>query len=80
LTRQQRSLLNLAMLTALGKPHELGVHVRGAIRNGCSLKEIQETLLHASVYAGLPAGLEAFRAAEATLKDMVEKNELKARL
>jgi len=80
LSRRDRSLLNLAMLTAMGKDMELGVHVRGAVRNGCSLVEIRETLLNASGYAGLPAGLAAFRVAEGVLKDMVEKGELKARL
>ncbi|KAI0139216.1 4-carboxymuconolactone decarboxylase, partial [Pestalotiopsis sp. NC0098] len=64
LDRRTRSLLNLAMLTALGKSNELGVHVRGAFNNGCTEKEIQETLLQASIYAGLPTGLEAFRVAQ----------------
>ena len=76
LSRKQRSLLNLAMLTAMGKSHELGVHVRGAIRNGCSELEIRETLLHASGYAGLPAGLEGFRVADRVLEEMEEKGEL----
>ncbi|KAK3072866.1 hypothetical protein LTR53_006052 [Teratosphaeriaceae sp. CCFEE 6253] len=80
LTMQQRSLLNLAMLTALGKEKELGVHVRGAIRNGCSLVEVRETMLHASGYAGLPAGLAAFRVAEGVLAQMSEKGELHAKL
>ncbi|KAK0947207.1 hypothetical protein LTR29_001490 [Friedmanniomyces endolithicus] len=80
LSRQQRSLLNLAMLTALGKGHELGVHVRGAVRNGCSLLEIRETMLHASAYAGLPAGLAAFRVAEGVLSEMREKEGFKAKL
>ncbi|ETS80865.1 hypothetical protein PFICI_08394 [Pestalotiopsis fici W106-1] len=64
LDRRTRSLLNLAMLSALGKSNELGVHVRGALNNGCTEKEIQETLLQASIYAGLPVGLEAFRVAQ----------------
>ncbi|KAK3626889.1 hypothetical protein LTR56_019515 [Elasticomyces elasticus] len=80
LSRQQRSLLNVAMLTALGKEKELGVHVRGAVRNGCTLLEIRETMLHASAYAGLPAGLAAFRVAEGVLKEMREKEGLKAKL
>ena len=62
-----RSLINLGMLTALKATQELKVHVRGAIRNGCSVEEIQEALLQAAVYAGLPAGLEAFRAANEVL-------------
>lgn len=64
------------MLTALGKWTELGTHVRGAIRNGCSEVEIREALLQASVYCGMPAGLEAFRAADRVLNDMQERGEL----
>lgn len=62
-----RSMLNLAMLTALNRSHELGVHVRGALTNGCTEEEIQEVLLQTAVYCGVPAALEAFRAAEAVL-------------
>ena len=80
LSRQQRSLLNLAMLTALGKTHELGVHVRGAVRNGCSVLEIRESMLQASAYAGLPAGLAAFRVAEEVLNEMKDKEGLKSKL
>jgi 4-carboxymuconolactone decarboxylase len=69
LDRRTRSLINLAMLTALGKPNELKLHVRGALNNGVSVAEIQEALLHATVYCGIPAGLEAFRAAHAALKE-----------
>lgn len=58
-----RSLITVAMLTALGKQHELKGHVRGALNNGATLAEIQEVLLHASIYCGLPAAVEAFRAA-----------------
>jgi 4-carboxymuconolactone decarboxylase len=67
LDRRTRSLLNLAMLTALGKPGELRLHVRGALTNGVTTDEIMETLLHATVYCGIPAGLEAFSVAHATL-------------
>lgn len=66
----QRSLINLAMLTALGRLRELAVHVRGAVNNGVTEEQIRETLLQAAVYCGLPAGLEAFRVAEATLLTM----------
>jgi 4-carboxymuconolactone decarboxylase len=66
--RRTRSLLNLAMLTALNRPHELAGHVRGAVNNGCSEEEIRETLLQAAVYCGLPAALDAFRVAERTLR------------
>lgn len=58
-----RSLVTVAMLTALGKQHELKGHVRGALNNGASQQEIQEVLLHASIYCGLPAAVEAFRTA-----------------
>jgi 4-carboxymuconolactone decarboxylase len=67
LDRRTRSLINLAMLTALGSGHELDVHVRGAITNGATETEIRETLLQAAVYCGFPAALEAFRRAEAVL-------------
>ena len=70
LDRRTRSLLNLVMLTALGRNHELGVHVRGAIRNGCSEEEIQEALLQAAVYCGVPAALESFRVAEKVLAEV----------
>jgi 4-carboxymuconolactone decarboxylase len=58
-----RSLITVAMLTALGKQHELKGHVRGALNNGATVAEIQEVLLHASIYCGVPAAVEAFRAA-----------------
>lgn len=58
-----RSLITVAMLTALGKSHELKGHVRGAMNNGATMQEIQEVLLHASIYCGLPAAVEGFRAA-----------------
>ena len=67
LDRKTRSLLNLAMLTALAKPGELRLHVRGALANGVTVDEIKETLLHATVYCGIPAGLEAFKAAHSVL-------------
>lgn len=58
-----RSLITVAMLTALGKQHELKGHVRGALNNGVTPEQLQEVLLHASVYCGLPAAVEAFRTA-----------------
>jgi 4-carboxymuconolactone decarboxylase len=64
LPRRERSLVNLGMLTALNRSHELGVHARGAIRNGCTPEEIQETLLQAAIYCGVPAAMEAFRVVE----------------
>lgn len=68
LDRRTRSLLNLAMLTALKAPQEIKLHVKGALNNGVSVDEIKEVLLHATVYAGIPAGLEAFKAAHEVLK------------
>jgi len=65
-----RSMLNLAMLTALNRAAEIRLHVRGAINNGVTPKEIQEVLLHATVYCGIPAGLDAFKAANEVLKEM----------
>jgi 4-carboxymuconolactone decarboxylase len=70
LDRRTRSLLSLAMLTALNRSHELAVHVRGAITNGCTTEEIRETLLQAAVYCGAPAGLESFRVAERVLTEI----------
>lgn len=65
-----RSLLTLSMLTALGRATEIKGHVRGAINNGATMKEIQETLLHAAVYCGMPLAIDAFRSAHEVLKDM----------
>ena len=70
LERRTRSLVNLAMLTALGRNHELGVHVRGAITNGATVEEIQEALLQAAIYCGVPAALESFRVAERVLGEI----------
>jgi 4-carboxymuconolactone decarboxylase len=70
LDRRTRSLINLAMLTALNRMHEFRVHVRGAINNGATVDEIRETLLQAMVYCGAPAGLESFREAQAVLDEM----------
>jgi len=58
-----RSLITVAMLTALGKQHELKGHLRGALNNGATPAELQEVLLHAAVYCGVPAAVDAFRTA-----------------
>ena len=63
LDRKTRSMLNLAMLTALNRPHELKLHVRGALRNGLTKEEIREVLLQAAIYCGVPAAVDAFRSA-----------------
>ena len=64
LPRKTRSLITLAALTALKCPQELKGHVRGALNNGCTVEEIREALLHCAVYAGVPAAIDAFRAAQ----------------
>ena len=61
-------MLNLAMLTALGRPEELGIYVRGALSSGVTVEEIREVLLQATVYCGTPAGRQAFLAAHAALE------------
>jgi 4-carboxymuconolactone decarboxylase len=63
LPRKTRSLINLAMLTALNRPHELKLHVRGALRNGCTKSEILEVLLQTAAYCGIPAAIDSFRIA-----------------
>lgn len=70
LDRKTRSLLNIVMLTALNRMHELTVHVRGAVTNGATDEEIQEALLQTAVYCGAPAALESFRVAEQVLKEV----------
>ena len=67
LSDQQRSLNNLSMMAALNRPHEFKVHMRGALRNGCGLDEIRDTLLQVAIYCGIPAGVEAFRLAREVL-------------
>ncbi|MFE7566790.1 carboxymuconolactone decarboxylase family protein [Streptomyces sp. NPDC057539] len=66
--RKTRSMLNLAMLTALNRPAQLAHHVEGALNNGCTVEEIQEILLQAAVYCGLPAAGEAFKVTENVLR------------
>jgi 4-carboxymuconolactone decarboxylase len=63
LPRKTRSMLNLAMISALNRPHELKIHLRGALRNGCTKDEIREILLQVAIYAGVPAGVDSFRIA-----------------
>ena len=69
LPKKTRSMLNLAMLTALNRPHELKLHVRGALKNGVSREEITEVLLQAAIYCGVPAAVDAFRTAREALKE-----------
>lgn len=65
-----RSAINLAMLTALNRGHELAVHVRGALTNGMTPDEIKEVLMQTAIYCGVPAALESFRIAEATIREV----------
>jgi len=69
LTRQMRSLITVATLAALKMPNELKAHVLGALRNGCTVEEIQEVLLHSTVYCGVPSGVDAFRSAKEVIED-----------
>ncbi|MCJ7775994.1 MAG: 4-carboxymuconolactone decarboxylase [Pseudomonadota bacterium] len=64
LPRKTRSLINLAMLTALNRPHEVKLHLRGALNNGCSKEEIMEVLLQTAIYCGIPAAVDSFRTAK----------------
>ena len=68
--RKMRSVLNLAMLTALNRPHELRLHVRGAINNGVTKDEIREIFLQAAVYCGVPAAVDSFRNAREVFKEI----------
>jgi 4-carboxymuconolactone decarboxylase len=63
LSRKMRSLINLAMLTALNRPHEVRLHLKGALNNGCSKEEIMEVLLQTAIYCGVPAAVDSFRTA-----------------
>jgi 4-carboxymuconolactone decarboxylase len=70
LDRRTRSFLNLAMITALNRPHELKLHVRGAINNGLTKDEIKEVFLQAAIYCGVPAAIDSFRSAREVFKEM----------
>jgi 4-carboxymuconolactone decarboxylase len=69
LNRKTRSIINLAMLTALNRPHEIEVHVKGALRNGLTPEEIAEIFLQAAVYCGVPAAVDSFRIAKKVLDE-----------
>ncbi|MFC4801667.1 4-carboxymuconolactone decarboxylase [Neobacillus sp. GCM10023253] len=64
LDRKTRSIINLAMITALNRPHELKLHVRGAINNGLTKDEIKEVFLQTAIYCGVPAAIDSFRTAK----------------
>lgn len=67
--KKTRSLVTIAILAALKAPAEIKLHVRGALRNGCTVEEIQEVLLQTAIYCGVPAGIDAFRAAKEVIDD-----------
>lgn len=69
LTPRERSLVTLAMLCALNRPHELRIHLQGALNNGCTPIEIREVLTHSVAYCGFPAAIDALRVAEALLAE-----------
>jgi 4-carboxymuconolactone decarboxylase len=73
LSRKTRSMLNLAMLTALNRPHELKMHIKGALTNGVTREEIREVLLQTAIYCGVPAGVDAFRTAREVFAELDKK-------
>ena len=70
LDRRTRSIINLSLLTALNRPHELKLHVRGAINNGVTKEEISEVLLQTAIYCGVPAAIDSFRGAKEVFAEM----------
>ena len=74
ISKKTRSLVTIATLAALKASNELKGHVRGALRNGCTVQEIQDVLLHSAVYCGMPSGLEAFRAADEVIQAWIADN------
>lgn len=70
LDRKTRSMLNLAMLTALNRPHEIKMHVRGALNNGLTRAEIREVFLHTAIYCGVPAAIDSFRTAKEVFAEL----------
>jgi 4-carboxymuconolactone decarboxylase len=70
LSRKTRSMLNLAMISALNRPHELKIHVKGALKNGVTKAEIREVLLQVAIYCGVPAGVDSFRIAREAFNEL----------
>lgn len=77
LDRRTRSFLNLAMLTALNRPHEIRLHVRGAINNGLTQEELKEIVLQAAIYCGVPAALDAMKVVVEVINEMKASGEMK---
>jgi 4-carboxymuconolactone decarboxylase len=70
LDKKTRSMLNLAMLSALNRPHEIKLHVRGALNNGLTKEDIKEVFMQVAIYCGVPAGVDGFRIAREVFKEM----------
>jgi 4-carboxymuconolactone decarboxylase len=70
LPKKTRSMLNLAMLSALNRPHELKMHIKGALKNGVTKDEIREVFLQVAIYCGIPAGVDSFRIARETFAEL----------
>ena len=70
ISRKMRSLINLAMLTALNRPHEVKLHLKGALNNDCSKEEIMEVLLQTAIYCGVPAAVDSFRLAREVFSEI----------
>ena len=73
LSRKTRSMLNLAMISALNRPHELKMHVKGALTNGVTREEIREVFFAVAVYCGVPAGVDSFRVAREVFAEIDKK-------
>jgi len=73
LPKKTRSLLNIAMIGCLNRNHELKMHVKGAIRNGCTKEEIREVLLQVAIYGGVPAAVDSFRVAKEALAELEQE-------
>ncbi len=73
LDKKTRSIINLAMISALNRPNELKIHVKGAIRNGLTKDEIREVLLQVAIYCGIPAGVDSFRIAKEAFAELEKK-------
>lgn len=74
LDHKTRSMLNIAMIAALNRPHELNLHVQGALRNGVTQDEIREILMQVTIYAGVPAGVDSFRIAREAIDTFEKEN------
>ena len=77
LPRKTRSLINIAMITALNRPHEVKLHLRAALRNECTKEEIMEVLLQAAIYCGVPAAVDSFRIAREVLEEIEPEENLR---